>query len=69
MQVQVFKISIMITGYLKDIRVSTLLHNGLSISLFLTRSHQNIAVVVNKVQNVTLLGLIEIDLYIGFVVR
>ena len=33
---QVFLISIMITGYLKDIRVSALLHNGLSISLFLT---------------------------------
>ena len=40
MLAQVFLISIMITGYLKDIRVSALLHNGLSISLFLTESHQ-----------------------------
>ena len=59
----------MFTGYLKDIRVSAPIHNGLSISLYLTRSHQYCS--GYRMQNVTLLerfGLIEIELCIGLIV-
>ena len=67
---QVFLISIMITGYLKDIRVSALLHNGLSISLFLTEckmSHYHMELGWLKLN--CILGLLsdeelEIDYYL-----